>query len=279
MLKKILKAVGVDLSKLQELVKVVGSFNVKIDRSVHIHHHHVEGDTLYINPDRLSGKQKHNLKAFLRKGVEETGAVLEERCVSQVEEVLKALPCLENLTQKLIPIIPPEDVPLLKACLFLREKHKSGQNVDNLKAQIVNVYGMRGRNFSNLCSAGYLEDWMWPTYQELSKSFPDASEARARFLLLYNTFVNELPWTEFISSWGSLKKLSDRIVQKMEQNSKNGIFHLNVHALGKINTQKVDRVLPDIVKRTGAKIVRREQESTRIFIRLEMPRFLQSGPS
>jgi len=264
-----LKTIGIDLPKLQNIIKL--TFNFHIDRSVYIDtSSHADGAIVSINPNLLNGKQKRGLKRLIRDdALEEAGAIVEENSAKTVGEVLEVLPQIKNQSKILRKIIPPEDVPLLDACLFLRERFKKGVCVEGLKGQIIRVYGARGGNFANLCSAGYLETWFLPLYEELQRT--DPIEAISKFQAHYKTIVNELPWTEFVSARASRKKVTDHIITKMKSNLENGVRHMNIHGLGAENVKKVQGILPDVQKQTGAVTARIEQDNTHVFVRLEIP--------
>jgi hypothetical protein len=263
-----LKAIGLNIPKLKDITGIRFSSLIKIDRSIKI-----EGSTVVINLQRLSGKQKRSLKHIIRaEALDEAGAILDETSVPTVDAALEALPSIEETSRKFYSIIPPEDIPLLDACLFLRERYQAGVPVEDLKGQIVRVYGSRGRNLANLCSAGYLDDWFWPLYEEVLRAYPgDPASAKAKFQEIYSNIVNELPWTEFVSASATAAKVTEHIREKMKRNIQNGLRYLNVHALGKANVRKVVRILPDIQQQTGAIAVRVDQDTGRIFVRLEIP--------
>jgi hypothetical protein len=198
--------------------------------------------------------------------------LLDEAANPTVTAALEALPGIEQTAQKFLPIIPVRDHSLLNACLFLRARFDKGVPIGDLKNQIVQVYGARGRNFANLCSAGYLEKWLWPLYEELKRTYPDdPAQARATFQALYNNIVMDLPWTEFVSTRATGATVTAHISSKMNANLQNGVKYLNIHGLGEDNVQKVLRILPEIEKATGAITAHLDNDKTRIFVRLEMP--------
>lgn len=266
----LLKKIGIDLSKLKEVVglKIKFSSLVNIDHSVHI-----TGSTVVIDPKKLSGKQRRGLRGIINGPLlDEAGAIINESYEPTVSEVIQALPEIDEEAKRFIQIIPAADVPLLNACLFLRRRFRAGINVDNLKGQIMRVYGTRGGNFANLCSTGYLETWFWPLYEELLRTAQgDPSAAKEQFQIHYKTIVNDLPWTEFVSARSKRAVITASIVGKMMRNIKNGVRFLNVHGLGEANVRKIERVLPEILKQTGAIVVKTDKDLTRIFVRLEIP--------
>jgi hypothetical protein len=270
LLKK-LASIGIHIPKVTvKGTKITGikfSSLINIDFSTHI-----DGSNLVINHDRLPGKQRRALKKILPELLEQSGAILEESSAVTVGDVVQSLPKIHDAAQKLSSIIPPADVPLLKASVFLRLKYERGESVDALKAQIMRVYGTRGCNFANLCSAGYLETEFLPLYEELNRALPDnPQDVKVEFLRFYMLVVNELPWTEFVSGRMSAEKRAAHIVEKMNRNVLNGVRFLNIHALGAKNVKTVVAMLPDIHKQTGAQTIQLKNEKERIFVRLEIP--------
>jgi hypothetical protein len=267
LLERLKKTIGIDLSKLTSLVRL--NINVNIDRSVHID---AKGSSVDINPAKLNGKQRRNLQAILRESLEEAGVLLVSDKAETVDAVRADMSAIQSEIGQLQRIVPPEDIPLLHASLYLRYRHRAGGAIEDLKMQIARVYGQRGRNFANLCSAGYLEDWFLPLHQELTrKHSDDPAAAKAKFLSIYALVVNELPWTVFICARISKKKAAADIARKVRQNAQNGIRFFNLHALGESNTKKIIAMLPDIQKMTGSVVAHMEQEPARIFVRLEVP--------
>jgi hypothetical protein len=263
-----LKAIGINLPKLRNITLLKFGSLVHIDNSVK-----VEGSVVTIDPAGLSGKQRRALKHTLRTTLlDGAGAILDEASTPTVNAALEALPAVEEAAKRFIPIIPPEDVPLLRASLFLRTRYQAGIAVDEMKGQIVRVYGPRGRNFANLCTAGYLEDWFWPIYEELQRAYPDDPDlCKAKFRGLYNSIVNDLPWTEFVSAHVSKNVIAQEIAEKMKRNVELGVRYLNVHGLGEANVKKVMALLPEIQKQTGAQPAKIDKDAARIFVRLEIP--------
>lgn len=167
--------------------------------------------------------------------------------------------------------IPGGDVHLLRACVFLKMKHDRDESVGELKAQIGMSYGQRGRNLSNLCSAGYLDSYLRPLYEALLEAEGSPEVAKEKFQGIYNSIVNELPWTVFVNRQSSDDQIKAEILSKTESSQKYGIKWINIHGLGQPNVAKIRNVLqvleqerPDLHK----KIV--EDETLRIFVRLEL---------
>jgi hypothetical protein len=232
----------------------------------------VEDATLVIDPAALKPSQRHALKQLLGSELlDQAGAILDETAQPTVNASLEALPKIEQTANQLIAIIPSKDIPLLYAALYLRTRYELGEPIEGLKAQIVQVYGTRGAHFANLCSAGYLERWFLPLFEELLRvSGNDVGVARTRFRKLYNNIVDDLPWTVFVPAAMTPAKLIDLITKKMQNNSGIGVRYLLLHALGPSNVKKVVRALPEIMKQAGVIVAHQEQEKARIFLRFEL---------
>lgn len=266
---EIFKNIGIHVPKLEKIIGIKFSSLVHFDRSVHVH---VEGSTIIIDPTRLGAKQKREIQKVLPILLHEAGAIMDESNAPTVNAVLAELPKIHEVAKKLSPIIPPADLALLNACVFLRLRFDNEESVEGLKGQIISVYGTRGGNFANLCSAGYIETWFLPMYDELVRANPDnPSVARTKFIAIYNTILNELPWTEFVGFKVSEKNLIENILEKMTRNIENGVRYLNIHSLGEKNVGKILRVLPAIQREIGAIPTRIDKDPTRIFVRLEIP--------
>ena len=226
-------------------------------------------------PAQGSPVQQAELKQILRDKLEDGVPILEEKNSAKVGAVVECLPSIHEVVAKFRPLIPASDLPLLQACVYLRLKYQTGECVTAMKGEIIRVYGTRGSNFANLCSAGYLEEWFLPLYEELVKVNPDNPiEAKARFLAIYKTIVNELPWTEFVSHRNSAETVKAHIIEKMTRNIGIGVRFMNVHGLGEANVGKIMHMLPQIQTEIGAVAVRIDKDPARIFVRLEIPQQL-----
>jgi hypothetical protein len=260
-----------DASKIKTLIEVRISKLINVDRSIHI-----EGSpnaaVLIIDPDKLDNKQKAALKKAIREeGLPEAGVILEAQSEIKVDEIRKALPSHEDIARKLGPIIPASDKPLMYACLLLRRRSEAGESVEGVKLDICKAFGNRGRNFANLCSAGYLESWAYPLYEDLLKTNPGQPElAKAKFQQYYNETLLDLPWTEFVSARQTADEARDHIISKMKRNKANGIRYMNIHAFGAGNVRKIQAIVPAINREMGASVSKVEMEITRIFVRLEI---------
>ena len=125
----------------------------------------------------------------------------------------------------------------------MKNVFERGENVSNLKDDIVTRYGDRGRNICNLCSAGYFTSQIKPLYEEMY-SQPDFS--LNKFLAIYEIIVTESPYAFFINSWMSDKQAMDEVLKRMEVSRRYGIKYLNIHGIGRENTEKIATLLKEL---------------------------------
>lgn len=233
------------------------------------------GDTLQsikINLAQLTLQETEQLKPIIKDAYSETGCIFEseaERTIKDFKEKANA-PSFQEQLKYFEKIIPAKDIPLLKDCLYLKACHEAGNNIGSIKQQIWENHGSRGNNMSNLCSAGYFEAWLKPTYETL-KNEESEEEAKRIFLIIYENLVSELPWTVFVSHLKSDKDVQNEVETKIERNLKYGIRFLNIHGMGKSNVEKILSVLEILAKnRNDIQKSKHEQEKHRIFVRLEI---------
>jgi hypothetical protein len=63
--------------------------------------------------------------------------------------------------------IPKEDFEALRVSLFIRALYKDNENIFQVKKDVIKKFGERGKNITNLCSAGYFENFIKPLYEEI----------------------------------------------------------------------------------------------------------------
>src|ERR1700694_5161399 len=156
----------IDISQLKELkVKLIGDKNnVGLINVVKTEVH------LNINAKELEDPVvKKQVMDLLRSEVhEESRPILEARASDIVHELAEL-----NSDQELLSYfegkIPQSDIPILRACLFIKDLHERGKSVDEYLSDVRYRYGQHGANIANLCSAGYFETYIKPMYEELSQ--------------------------------------------------------------------------------------------------------------
>src|ERR1039458_5389876 len=95
-----LKTIGLHFPNLKN-IKLL-NFSLNIDRSVHVD---VGSATLTINPEKLSAKQRRELKHIVRTDMlDESGAIVDQGNLPTIGAVMDALPAIEETAAKFVSI-------------------------------------------------------------------------------------------------------------------------------------------------------------------------------
>ena len=194
----------------------------------------IAGNTINVAVQALNRDQ---LKEVIREVFEKEGALLTcsaDKEIRQIGKIERARDYRRTL-KRFSEVLPPTDMRILRECLYLKTAYGPGQKGRSaeLKAQIVNVYGERGRRFANLCSAGYFETCFWPSLDRLRFRYTE-KVARVKFLEEFNEIVEEQPWMVFICEKGSEKEFEAEILNKLAY----AVHSVCVHGMGKKNVAK-----------------------------------------
>lgn len=149
-----------------------------------------------------------------------------------------------ELTQFVIQNLPKKDQAIWLAALIIREHFDKDERtvVSQLKKDIVTRYPGKGGNIANLCTTGYLENHIVPLHDYLVK---ESSDER-KFLEIYDTIVNELPYAVFSSRTKSLETLVEEILGKIKEVSKYGWRKVSVHGIGEENVKKIKQAMIEV---------------------------------
>lgn len=198
----------------------------------------------------LAPEQKRLLQKVLREAVEEGGVPLLEISAEKTIEEVKQLDQSDEqrrIIDKLREIIPPGDVPILRVALFLRKKFQDGDPaVQELKQQLMQRYGDRGRRIANLASADYFQEAIIPLLDAMGYGKPEFK--RAAFQKSYEIFIQESGFALFVHSGMSETTIRKTIFAKIKSNLKYGIKHLHIHGIGKSNLQNIRRAVAAIIE-------------------------------
>lgn len=229
-----------DLSKLKDF-KINVFSNNKIEHKVYNDNH-----TVHINLAGLSADEMPQVLELLKKAVQEENMLLIEEKASEtiqdiktVEKKPENVAIVEYFTGKIKLL----DLEILRASLYIKELHERGDPVGQLKDDIVARYGSRGRNISNLCTAGYFATELKPLY-ELMKQMPDFTTDK--YQEAFNKIVNTFPFAIFVSIKMSKEQVLEEVKGKMQMNKGYGINHMNIHGIGESNVSKIFWVLKQI---------------------------------
>lgn len=266
------------LAKLTPKLKVDIKNPVIINNlNIHITNNSADQDVNYDLGNDICKINLAKLTEDVKKGfisselLDDDRILLEDSCKKTIEEFRNQEKSVESQAKIkfLDKKIPPGDLNIWRAALYLRHcynKLEFKNRVIGLKYQIMQKYGDKGRNIANLCTAGYLEEWLMPAYNNLKETLKDDDLAKAEFGKIYAHLVNELPFTIFVSHIMTIDGLKDEILRRKEF----GVAFVNIHAIGNDNVQKVKLVTPEIEKdRQYCEERRRDHIFVRIFFKEE----------
>jgi hypothetical protein len=219
----------------------------------HIDHLHIsktednsynqDNSRVILNPDSVD---KKSLRHILRTA-EQKGYPLLEKKSSDLIKKIKVVEKQRDINELLNFFeskIPQKDHDALRAALYVRALFKKGVNIDAYKQDIINKWGERGRNISNLCTGGYFETIIKPLYEELYNK----ANGIQTFGKMYNIIIEEMPIAVFIKSNLRRAEIRRLLEHQIESSKKYGVKEFNVHALGGTTIKNVQEVLEEMRK-------------------------------
>ena len=123
---------------------------------------------------------------------------------------------------------------------------------------------------ANLCTANYFESWIIPLYEEIAKNETNKAVAVEKFRKIFNTIIEELPRTVFVSQIMSASDLEKQALYKLERIKSYGTDFLRIHAIGVLNINKVHSVIPLIEQQYPDVIKSVSEEGARIIVQLQI---------
>lgn len=271
----------IDLSRLKSLVHIQINIttNISSGNKCEIVEGNEQSARIDINLPHLSKDDESRLKEILRSDAfSDVGHFVQGKTLELIEafQETERSPDIQKELLYFRGKIPDEDIPMFRACLFLKKKYDQGVPIHEIKARIMTSYGQRGKNLANLCSAGYLNDWLRPLYESLEKGSPTPIEAVRKFQQVYHNIVDELPWTVFVSRHSPSVQIKSEVLGKIDANLKYGIRWLNIHALGKENLCKLRSVLDELEAERADLHVEITKDEQRMTVRLKVTKLEQS---
>lgn len=115
------------------------------------------------------------------------------------------------------PLLSSLDYRILETGLYIGHKVQLGQNASNIKSNVVNAYGYRGKNIVNLASAGYFKTYLMPLYERLKGQEEDAKK---HFTEEYEKIVEDLPFTIFVHHGQTQNEILKEIERRVKTGTK-----------------------------------------------------------
>lgn len=245
---------------LKNIVKI--HFGINIGNKIKI-----TNNTYKFDYHALPEEQQKSLLKTLPEEINKDNDLLEEKFEEKTQDYKNVIS--ESSNREILIYfndkLPPSDLPILKASLYLKYLLESGKETGNIKQDITMRYGRRGNNISNLCSANYFQTWIKPLYEEMKKSSEFSKE---KFYIAYNEIVENSPFALFVNKYMNKEEVKKEIKLKIEQMRKYGVENLNIHGIGEKNIECIRNA---IVELADIKIFEKriEEEGNIIVVRLK----------
>jgi hypothetical protein len=264
------------LEKLKHLVKLEGCSFTFINIQINSNNTSEKytslngGQTLGINLNKLSPSEKEELKPLIPQAVAGGALLLEDKSIERIEdiELKERTPDEKDILAFFKGKIPHPDYTALRASLYLRKRFSEGADRDEiakLKGEITWKYGRRGRNISDLCSAGYFETLIKTIFEEKERSGYTEQE----IFDTYDLIVEEGTLTVFVSTGMSPDQVRQEIEGKIKRNKQYGLHILYIHGIGRTNIETIRMVIYDLKEKYPTLKKHIEEYANIISVRLE----------
>ena len=193
--------------------------------------------TLIIDVSKATPEQRKELKPIIKEYIESGTKLLQMDTAKLFDNICGYTRPTEDkqVLEFFQPIIPAGDYEALEASLFLRSRFKEHKETTKLKADIIEVFGKRGKNISNLCTAGYFEKFLMQLY----------NSSKDRFKELYEIIAETCVLAVFVHKDKGIKEISSEIGKKVEICKRYGIGFLHIHGIGQQNVEKIKKYLEE----------------------------------
>ena len=196
-----------------------------------------EKKELNLLTDNMSDDEQEKLKPLIQEYLNTDNPLLEKKASTLLENLYVYNKEKKNLgiIQFFKPIISISDLEILEGSLYIREIFMKGENIINLKKDLITRFGDRGNNFANLCTAGYFDNFLMPLYN----SSPE------QFTQLYEGIVGRSMLTVFVHSGMDEKQIIDNITSKLKISKQYGVNFIHIHGIGKFNITTIKKCLTE----------------------------------
>jgi hypothetical protein len=207
----------------------------------------VDGDKLIVNDTTDEGKKLANdVIEGLPENLEHNDAVLEEgnaEGLAVLDSDINGSNYDETLA-RYKGVVPAADIPILEVAILIAIKYAKGENVSQLKSQVVQRAGNRGPRAAMICnlySSGYFESLILPLYQ----SAQEGKMALDEYLQTYEMIVTESPLAMFVGVGITRPKAKTLLLEKISLNKESEVGYLNIHGIGDNNIRVIKSLLND----------------------------------
>ncbi len=261
-------------------LKSLVAFNFHININSNNHNEKIDYDStkkiIAVNLQKLSLEEKEKFREVLVEAKDQGQIILQDKSANLIHSFKDedSSSDTEPILEFLKKVVPVEDLKIWRAALYIRALFKERKDITELKGDIVAQYGQKGKNITNLCSAGYIENLLIPNYEYLKENSSDEEATKEQFDVLYALVVKQLMVTVFVHLKMDEDEIKEQIVRKIEQNLKYGIKFLNMHGIGKSNLDKINETVSELeytYKEKDISIINKtvKQDRNITFIRFE----------
>lgn len=236
------------VEKVSAKFNITNGFNFLSGNTLNIH---ISSAPTPKQPDaiplhKLTPELKEELRQVLLEYHERGLPLLTDKSAGLLEYVRHHQEEGKEVIDALHGIIRSEDILALRASYILRAKYKSGEDIQNLRDDIIRKYGERGRKLTNLCTSGYVDDAILPTYKAMRK----APEFKVQdFITFFDVFVDESAFAVFVNSSMTAEGTSTEILKKLERNRSYGKYYVHVHGLGLQIVKTITKAVKTLLER------------------------------
>ncbi len=242
----------------------IGSNNKSIQNDYHIE----KVIVLNINANKTSDK---DLIPIVQSAFNQDLTLLQGDKIGKLEDLGKAFEKNKDLVSILKPILPAEDIFILRCCIPIKEMFEQKKDISVQKMNILQRFGKKGNNILNCLTAGYFESEIIPFYKELDSS---VGFNRLEFLEFYEKIVHSQISIIFVRTDLSRDKLIEEIIHRLNYH----LARLDIHGINRQNIEKIEDAISILEKKQLSKTykIQVERDSRSIYVRLDRMQFLLS---
>lgn len=216
---------------------------------------------------KLTPELKEELRLALLEYHENGQPLLTQKSAELLEYVQHHKEEGKEVIDTLHGIIRGEDILALRASYIIKAKSKAGEDIKDLRDGIIRKYGERGRKLTNLCTSGYFEDVILPTYAAMKQA--DAFQVKD-FVAFYEVFVDESGFAVFVNVGMTVETVCAEVIKKLDRNRSYGKYYVHVHGLGPSIVKTILKAAKLVLeKNTQIKQVNEARVGGSIVVRLE----------
>lgn len=255
---------NINFNKLRHLFKT-GIIKLFSDNT---RNHYQDNRVININiyPDVLKPLEREKLIDEIKYAINEGNqTLLRENAQKRIEDFRKEEQEKDSIqiTNFFRGKVPEKDLTIIRGALYIRQCFKRGENIGDLKLDVMLKHGERGKNIVNLCTAGYFEEYIIPFYDVVLKQKGNEEEALKAFHCYFDRVANELPFTIFVRQDRTPEYVIEEVKRKVEYGTK----FVNIHGIGEHNVKTVYEAIAQLGELPNFESSV-EQESKIIFARL-----------